>query len=64
MRVVSIHSREASDAIVGGTAADRLALVETLSAMQWRLSGRPLPIYTRATMPGALVPLRSTRVGE
>ena len=51
VRVVSLHGREASDATVGGTVEDRLALVARLSETSWQLTGRPLPHYTRATMP-------------
>jgi hypothetical protein len=36
---------------MGGTLEQRLAAVAELTATAWRLSGRPFPIYTRATMP-------------
>jgi hypothetical protein len=42
-RVVSLHSRDAGEAHVEGTAAERLALVAELSRHAWILSGRPLP---------------------
>lgn len=48
VRRVPLRSADASDARVGGTAADRLALVRTLSLSAWANSGRPLPAYTRA----------------
>lgn len=51
VRVVSLTSREAGDARVGGTIAERLALVSTLSAQLWSRTKRPLPSYTRATLP-------------
>jgi hypothetical protein len=51
VRVVSLHSREASDATVGGTAAERLALVTELSERCWLLTGQAFPSYTRGTMP-------------
>ena len=50
-RVVPLRSPEASDSRVGGTGADRVALVAQLSAALWARSQRPLPSYTRATMP-------------
>ena len=50
-RIVPLHSREAGDARVGGTVAERIALVAELSEMLWARTGRPLPSYTRATMP-------------
>ena len=48
VRVVSLRSREASEARVGGTAAERAALVAELSERLWAVTGRPLPTYTRA----------------
>jgi hypothetical protein len=43
---------------MGGTVEDRLAAVAQLTAEAWRLSGRPLPTYTRATMPIVIGTLR------
>jgi hypothetical protein len=57
-RVVPLSSPEASDARMGGTQADRLAAVVALTAEAWRLAGRPLPSYTRATMPVVVATLR------
>lgn len=59
VRVVPLNSREAGDARAGGTATERVALVATLSATQWLLTGRPLPDYSRATMPIRVVSLRT-----
>ena len=50
-RVVPLRSREAGDARVGGTVAERVALVAELSRMLWARTGRANPTYTRATMP-------------
>ena len=50
-RVVRKGSPEAGDARVAGTVAERLALVAELSAMMWASTRRPLPSYTRETMP-------------
>jgi hypothetical protein len=50
-RVVPLRSDDASDARVAGTAAERLALLAELSRRMWSLTQRPVPSYTRATMP-------------
>lgn len=57
-RVVPLWSREAGDARMGGTVDERLAAVAELTAEAWRLSGRPLPSYTRDTMPVAVTTLK------
>ena len=58
VRVVPLESDEAGDSRVGGTAAERVALVGKLSAEVWARTHRPLPAYTRATMPVKLTTLR------
>jgi hypothetical protein len=50
-RVVPLRSDDASDARVGGTAEERLALLAELSQRMWALTQRPLPSYTRSTIP-------------
>ena len=50
-RIVPLRSDDASDARVAGTAAERLALLAELSRRMWSLTQRPVPSYTRATMP-------------
>jgi len=50
-RVVPLHSQAADEARVGGTAAERLALVAELSRHSWVLTGRPFPAYARETIP-------------
>jgi hypothetical protein len=49
-RVVPLGSAEAGDARMGGSISE-LAAVTALTLEAWRLSGRPFPVYTRATMP-------------
>jgi hypothetical protein len=44
---------------MGGTVDERVAAVTALTLEAWRLSGRPLPSYTRATMPVVVRPLLS-----
>ncbi len=57
-RVVPLSSPEAGDPRTGGSLEERLAAVAELSMEAWRLAGRPLPSYTRATMPVVLTTLR------
>jgi hypothetical protein len=57
VRIVPLRSEQAGDGRVGGSAADRLALVAELSQRMWDLTGHPLPSYTRQTMPVKLIPL-------
>lgn len=59
VRIVPLRSGEADDGRVGGTAADRIILVATLSETLWSLTHRPLPAYTRDTMPVVFKPLRT-----
>ncbi len=55
VRVVSLHSREAGDSRMEGTIAERLAMTRQLTERIWKLSGKPLPSYTRATMPVRII---------
>ena len=50
-RVVPLGSVLAGGSRVGGSGDERVALVTELSEMAWAQTGRPLPDYTRATMP-------------
>ena len=59
VRVVPLRSREASDARVGGSVAERVSLVGQLSEMLWTQTGRPRPRYTRTSMPVVLTSLGS-----
>jgi hypothetical protein len=56
-RIVPLGSDEASDARVEGTASERLALVRELSQRMWALTRRPIPAYTRSTIPAKLTTL-------
>ena len=58
VRVVSLRSREASQPPCPPTVAERLALLTALSREAWVLARRPIPAYTRDSIPVALVPLR------
>jgi hypothetical protein len=57
VRVVPLSSDEAADARVGGTAAERLALLNELSRRMWLLGTEPMPSYTRSTMPVRIIAL-------
>jgi hypothetical protein len=61
VRVVPLESKEAGDARMGGTADERLAAVSSLTEMAWALAKRPLPSYTRATMPVTITTLDAQR---
>jgi hypothetical protein len=51
VRIVSLSSDEAADAYVEGSIDERLALLARLSRRAWAATGRPMPNYTRATIP-------------
>jgi hypothetical protein len=50
-RVVPLTSAEAGDPRFDGSVDERVAAVEMLTMEAWRLAGRSLPVYTRASMP-------------
>lgn len=45
VRMVPLRSQAASDGRVGGTMADRIALVGIPSRGMWELTKRPVPVY-------------------
>jgi len=57
VRIVPLGSEEAADARMGGTAAERVALLTELSRQMWQLSRRPFPSYIRSQMPIRFVTL-------
>jgi hypothetical protein len=59
VRIVPLSSDEAEDSYVAGTIDERLALVARLSRRAWAATGRPMPSYTRATIPVVI-----TRLGD
>lgn len=60
IRFVPLRSAEGGDSRVAGTVGERLALVGILSEDGWARTHRPLPTYTRATIPIVMKPLRAT----
>jgi hypothetical protein len=59
-RIVPLRSREASEPPCPPGLSGRIALVTRLSREMWALTGRPLPSYSRATMPVILRRLGAT----
>jgi hypothetical protein len=55
IRKVALGHEELTDARDTSTVDERIALVWTLTRRQWAFSGRPMPTYTRADMPGSVV---------
>lgn len=51
VRIVPLGSVEAADPRMEGTSDERVQAAMELSLLGWQLSGRPFPVYTRATMP-------------
>ncbi len=64
VRIVPLRSAEAGESRVAGTIDERVALVGILSEELWTRTQRPLPTYTRATMPVNIITLQApTRRG-
>lgn len=61
VRIVPLGSADTGDSRVGGTPAERVALVVELSEMLWARTGNPLPIYTRSAMPVQVTTLGARR---
>jgi hypothetical protein len=55
IRKVALRDEELTDARDSSTVDERIALVWTLTCRQWAFSGRPMPSYSRATMPGSVL---------
>lgn len=58
-RVRSLREEGSGDVTAGATPAECVALVEELTREAWALARRPLPTYTRSTMPIRVVRLRT-----
>jgi hypothetical protein len=55
MRRYDLGSEPGDDLGAQTTASERLAMVWPLTALSWRLAGRPIPDYDRSRMPGSIV---------
>ena len=49
---------DGSEVMTAGTPSDRVAMVWALTLDAWAMSGKPIPDYPRAAMPGRIVRLR------
>jgi hypothetical protein len=55
IRTVALGDESLTDDRDTSSVDERIALVATLTLEQWRFSGRELPTYSRAEMPGRVV---------
>lgn len=55
VRVYRLGTEPGDDLSDVSTAEQRLAMVTELSRRMWDLTGRPVPSYTRAVMPGRVL---------
>lgn len=55
IRKVGLRDEELTDPRDSSTVDERLALVWTLTMQQWAFSGREIPRYARAEMPGRVI---------
>ena len=55
IRKIGLRDEELTDARDTSTVDERIALVWKLTRRQWAFSGRPIPTYTRAEMPGTVL---------
>lgn len=62
VRIVSLADDDAEP--MEGTVEERLRATEELTRQAWALSGRPMPSYTRATMPCRIRRLQDLREDE
>jgi hypothetical protein len=54
-RVYRLGEEPGDDLSAVSTAEERLAMLAELSRRMWSLTGRPVPSYSRAEMPGRVV---------
>lgn len=62
VRIVPLDSPETGDSRMGGTVTERVAAVAEITAIAWALAKRPLPTYSRATMPVVVTTLADQAV--
>jgi hypothetical protein len=55
VRVLPLGTEPGDDLSATTTVEERLAMVVELSARMSQLTGKPLPSYTRATMPARVI---------
>ncbi|MEO6057525.1 MAG: hypothetical protein ABIQ49_11855 [Gemmatimonadales bacterium] len=54
-RVYRLGEEPGDDLSAHSTPEQRLAMVTVLTRRMWMLTGRPMPSYTRAAMPGRVL---------
>ena len=64
VRVVPLGSAEADDVRMGGSVAERLAVVAELTELGWALAKLPHPNYTRSTMPVVVTTLSAQSTAD
>ena len=55
VRVYRLGEEPGDDLSASSTPEERLAMLVELSRRMWALTGRPLPSYARATIPGRVL---------
>ncbi|MGI8519088.1 MAG: hypothetical protein ACR2MC_00505 [Actinomycetota bacterium] len=55
VRVYRLGDEPGDDLSAVSTPEERLAMVAELSRRMWELTGRPVPSYSRAAMPGRVL---------
>jgi len=55
VRVYRLGEEPAEDLLALTTPEQRLVMVTVLTSRMWELTGRPVPSYGRATMPGRVL---------
>ncbi len=55
VRVYRLGEEPGDDLSAHSTPEQRLAMVTVLTRRMWMLTGRPMPSYTRAAMPGRVL---------
>ena len=63
VRVLSLSDPKVGDAFVDAGGSTRQAMVYHLSLAAWRQTGRPMPVYTRATLPVVCIYRESQQSG-
>jgi hypothetical protein len=55
MQITSLDAAVDDDGFVDAPPGERVAMVYELTLAAWALSGRPMPTYSRAEIPGRLI---------
>ncbi len=53
-RIICLEDEQGDNLVDSTSAEERIAMVDVLSRRMWELTGRPLPTYDRAHMPGRI----------